>query len=262
MTTSSEVDRRSGYMKNNQVETGLAIDLEAAATALKAEYGIVARLIQQTSDAHSIYTDLATAHDMVCTLPSIIQAAKREAASPNWASNCALALLNTAIMLYVRATKTSSRHRRSFDMRSKLDAEQKIVHDKLCALRDDAIAHFGPGHLRDNLTWQIEGIFIPLDRPDDLKIMTGSRRIFQQQELQDEFKLQLERALDIAKAEVNRRNSRLVDSLNSHIGDKRLLAILHEHRVNLRDFFEGDTARDEALGGLRQGIVSGHTEHR
>lgn len=246
-------------MEREQVETGLAIDLKAAVDALSKDYAIIARLIQQTSDAHSIYTDLATARDMMRTLPGIINTAKRETESPNWASDCALALLNTAIILYVRATKSSSRHRRSFDLRSKLSSEQKVIHDKLCSLRDDAIAHFGPGNLPGGLTWQIEGIFIPLDRPDDLRIMTGSRRIFQQQELQDELTLQLDQTLVLAKSEVDIRNNRLVDALNSNIGDKQLFAILRAHRVNLREFFDGENTRDQALGGLRRGVISGHT---
>ena len=56
-----------------------------------------------------------------------------------------LALLNNALVLYARATKTTSKQRGTFDLRSSFSEEQKVVHEELCDLRDHAIAHFGSG---------------------------------------------------------------------------------------------------------------------
>jgi hypothetical protein len=54
-------------------------------------------------------------------------------------------LLSNAVVLYARATKTTSDERRSHDLRAKFSAEEKIVHRELCDLRDKAITHFGSG---------------------------------------------------------------------------------------------------------------------
>lgn len=238
---------------------GDAIDLRAAAAVLNDSHPKIAGLIRQTCDAHSIRTDLATAFDMALAIPTVLRKAKRHPISPNWASTAALALLNSAVILYVRATKTTSKHRRAFDFRSRFSKTEMEVHSKLCSLRDDAIAHYGPGPLEDGVAWQVEAVFIPLDQPDNIKIMTASKRLIEQPTLQAELTLQIESALLLADAEAERRNSQLVDLLNASIHDQALHAVITAQRINLRSFFEGEQATRRALRGPRTGYLSGHT---
>lgn len=55
------------------------------------------------------------------------------------------ALLNNAIIRYVRSTKSSSAFRSEIQIVPHLDATRKALHDDLCKVRDEALAHFGPG---------------------------------------------------------------------------------------------------------------------
>lgn len=241
---------------------GQAIDLMAAATALPEKYKLVGHLIRQTCDANSICTDLSTALDMVETLIAMLPGAGNDPdGKPNRASNCALALINTAVILYARATKTSSDHRRSFDFRSQFTPEERQVHKRLCDLRDKAIAHFGPGDSYGGPPWQIEALYIPLDRPNDLKIMMASRRLIKQREFQIVLREQIKCALALATAEAQKRNGLLVEELNKNVGDERLVELLHEHRVNLLQFFETQEVHSLAMDGDRSGRRSGVVDH-
>lgn len=236
-----------------------AIDLIAAGANLSEEYRRLRKLIQQTQDANSIHSDLSIARDMLVGLPLIQQVAQQSKQRPNPASDAALAMLICSIILYVRATKTSSRHRGSISFKKSFSEAEKAMHTRICELRDDAIAHFGPGESYGGPAFQVEGLFIPLDRPDELKIMMASRRIFKQRQLQTDLLRQIEVAQGIAHTEAQRRNSMLVEELNQRVGDEGLTDFFHQYTVDLDSFFEA--ASEQALAGVRAGRRSGIMDH-
>jgi hypothetical protein len=238
---------------------GSAIDLKAASEKLNESYPKVSGLIRQLSSAHSIRSDLGMALDMLGALDKVLVVASE--LGEKWASDTALALINSTVVFYVRATKTHSHHRGSIAFDKEFTSDEQEIHNKLVRLRDDAIAHFGPGEEYGGPTWQREGVFLPIDQPDDMRVMTVSRRIIMQKELQMRMKKQIHRALLIAEKITQQRNSRLIEHMNDIAGDIAFSEILNQHLINLTDFFETDEARDHAIGGLRRGRRSGVVEY-
>lgn len=74
------------------------VDLLAAAADLSAEYPKIAHMIMCLRDAHSAHTDLATALDMVESSPDASNVAELHI----WAQHAAMAMLQMAVILYVR----------------------------------------------------------------------------------------------------------------------------------------------------------------
>ena len=68
-------------------------------------------------------------------------------------------MLNNALVLYARATKTNSELRGGFDLRSRFSEEEKAAHIELVDLRDHAIAHFGSGGSYGG-EWQAELVIL------------------------------------------------------------------------------------------------------
>lgn len=248
-------------MVEQKPKPGKALDLLAAAQRMPAKYAKIAGMIRAASSAHSIRTDLETALDMLTALDTTLTVARSANGSRSWAADASLGLINAIVVLYVRATKSSSRHRRAIDFRKHYNEDQLELHARLCRLRDDAIAHFGPGNEYGGSPWQIEAVFLPVDRRDDAKIMTGSRRVIEQRQLQDELLKQLHRALMIAEKEAQRRISDLTDELNSSLADDELRNLLWDHEIDLVDFFESPEERDRVMGGTRMGHATGYVRH-
>jgi hypothetical protein len=136
------------------------IDLVAVANALPEKHKKLGYLILQHRDAHSAYTDLKLASDFMGSVREIARGS-HDAEADSIAENSGLALFHSAIVLYARATKTQSKHRRAYDLTRSFDPEERRAHDTLCGLRDDAIAHFGPGGSYSGPAWQKEGVFVP-----------------------------------------------------------------------------------------------------
>jgi hypothetical protein len=240
---------------------GRALDLLSAAKALPARYKKISGMIVACSSAHSIRSDLDTAFDMLRAQSEALVIAKRAAGERSWASDAALALINTVVILYARATKTSSKHRGTIDFRSKFSDIEVQRHEAICKLRDDAIAHFGPGDEYGGPPWQIEAVYLPVDRPDNLKIMAGSRRIIEQKQLQGLLKSQVHRALIIAEQEARKRISALTEELNENAADGELRDLLWKHEIDLVEFFQTEEERDKVMGQSREGKASGYVRH-
>ena len=95
--------------------------------------------IRRVQDLASLHTDLAIALESMDALDVLV--ATPDTSDINRHVTEA-ALLNSAIMLYARATKTTSKQRRNFDLRTRFSPEELVVHEELVDLRDEAIAHF------------------------------------------------------------------------------------------------------------------------
>lgn len=122
----------------------LDFNLSAMADRLFAEQRLLplAGKIRRVHELHSLTADLKMALDSLSILVSEILN-RSEADSRQ--KTLEASLLNNAIVMYARATKTSSDERKGFDIRSKFSEEQLVVHAEICDLRDKAVAHFGSG---------------------------------------------------------------------------------------------------------------------
>jgi hypothetical protein len=113
------------------------------------------------------------------------------------------ALLNSAIVLYVRATKTRSDERGDFDPRARFNDEQRVAHQELIDLRDEAIAHFRSGGSYRG-EWQTELTILQIKGADG-KVGVAARRqtfdlqLVQRARRQIEFVHTLFRALALEK---------------------------------------------------------------
>jgi len=238
------------------------IDLVAAAEALPPEQRKLKDLILRLRDAHSIKTDLLLATDFVTSM-SVIHDAASKADAGDAAENSYLALLYTTIVLYVRATKTSSRHRRSFDFVKSFDAEQRVAHKTMCDLRDEAIAHYGPGGSYRGSPWQMEGVFIPTDPGADGNIMTVSRRLVINPQVAAMIRKQVHRALMIALRMTQEQDEAVAAEINA-LGkaDPTFFSNLRGFSTTLADFFDDQDAAAEILSGPRVGYRRGTARHR
>lgn len=237
------------------------IDLVAAAEALPLEQSKLKGLILRLRDAHSIKTDLMLANDFVSSMRVIHDAASRSGAG-DAAENSYLALLYTAIVLYVRATKTSSRHRRSFDFVKLFDAEQRVAHKTMCDLRDEAIAHYGPGGSYRGAPWQAEGVFIPIGPKSDGNIMTVSRRLVINPQLAAMIGRQVHRALMVAERMTQEKDEAVAAEINAIANtDPTFLDELRRSSTTLGEFFDSQDAADDVLSGPRVGYRRGTARH-
>lgn len=239
------------------------LDLVAFADAVAVTRKPLARQIIGLRDAHSAQTDLRLAHDFMRTLIGLRAAAQHGQAGSD-DENCAMALLYSAIVLYARATKSSSRHRNTFNIEQSLDYKELQSHDIINGLRDDAIAHFGPGKNYSGPVWQKDGVFVVNDDQSDGKIVTLSRRLVVNPQLITLIDNQIHRALILSEKNTQKRNSSLTESINKLIqNDDTFLPEIQCFAADLADFVGTSEAAMHILEGPRtghrRGSVSGHT---
>lgn len=235
-----------------------AIDLVAVASALPPQHKRLSRHILRLRDIHSARTDLKLALDFVDSLKQIKQVAMAAEAGAV-SENCAIALFYSAIVLYARATKTTSAHRRAFDFRKQFSDSELKAHRVLCDLRDDAIAHFGPGGSYVGPAWQKEGVFLPRG---DQRIMTASRRIVLNPQLIETLDRQVHRALMVAERYTQDDNAKTVAALNEAVEqDPDFPAFCRAREIDLIPFFGSSEAARDALSGVRVGARKGKSRH-
>ncbi|MEO6432530.1 MAG: hypothetical protein ABIO29_00940 [Sphingomicrobium sp.] len=164
------------------------IDLSEFATTLPEGHEALRRSIKDTIDVHSAHSDLKIAHDSAARFISLN---KSEAFPREFVEDCGLALLVTGILFYVRATKSSSDHRKTFDLRARFDDLERQDHDLLVRLRDDALAHYGPGQLGTE-TIREDSLFFSISVQ---KLFSTSRNICGSDSLGHTIRRQSQRAL-------------------------------------------------------------------
>lgn len=229
---------------------GRAIDLAAVALDLPPAYLAVAKLITRYRDITSIYSDILQAIDRLQSVEEAVQLADR---GVSWAQHAAPALIFSAVISYVRATKSESRHRSTLDIRAKLTPTQLELHKRLCALRDDAFAHYGPGEVLGARTWQEQQILVPLDNPQGLQLIPGTVRLLFHPEFVQESLALCRRALLLTQKAMEEREAQMVPELmRLTIEDETFRAVLQRNVVDLRDASGGHLTaiRPEERSGL------------
>lgn len=230
------------------------IDLIAASVEMRPQYPAESGLIRRFADAHSAHTDLASSLDMLIASD---QAGAAAEGGLEWARHTVPALIYAAIILYARATKTSSRHRSTLHLAERFDAEQRRQHDRLCAMRDDALAHYGPGEIEAGRAWHEEWALMPLDRPGDIRLMLLSRRLSFAPKFVADAKMHVRRALLLAQQVIEERELKVVAALDARIDDDAFVEILKRCRIDMASIIDRGFIQvlDGDRAGLRTGIV-------
>lgn len=126
------------------------------------------------------------------------------------------ALLHNGIILYSRAVHTASKHRKQIDLRNSFTPEQLTVHVELCGLRNDAIAHFGPGK-NYNGEWMRETIALQIFKDEPGRIAGVSRRLALDVALSQRAQVQTKTALNIVVNQFYQVNADLVEEINHNL---------------------------------------------
>lgn len=232
---------------------GKGIDLVAAALGLPPEFNTVRRKLIRLRDVNSARTDLVAAFDMFVLCE---EASQRADQSPEPTGRVTQALMYSAIVLYARATKSESKHRATANLLETLTIQEREVHEEICRLRDDAVAHFGPGKNPAGVAWHEEGLFMPVDRPGDLRIMMLSRRSVIDRAAHVRFRKQAHRALMLIERRVREREDEAVDEINRHVRNPVFIAAMHEHIVETESYFGSKFEADLLLEGARVGNLA------
>lgn len=125
-------------MSGSNPKPDVVYDLRRFASALPDPHRDLGKKIRRWIDAHSIATDLSLAHDCV------LSALRLESTSRVSVDLAVMALMQSAVMAYSRALERHSEHRGTVSIKGRFSPEQIDLHARLCDLRDEALAHFGP----------------------------------------------------------------------------------------------------------------------
>lgn len=210
----------------------------------------LAHKIRRSVDIHSLSTDLRMARESMMALAEQL----KTPAEPNDHIKLITesALLNNAIVLYARATKTSSNSRGGFDLSSRFDADQKTAHKEICDLRDDAVAHFGPGGTYKG-EWQAE-LAVLFQRGEISRPAVITRRQTVDRPLSNRIWKQINEAFDLLNAEYNATLNSIVEEIEALARDDDDFYLeVAQHPLNLGVFMQSDAAADGAWASWEQG---------
>jgi len=237
----------------------IAIDLEELADALPPRYKPLAGKIRRCRDSNSVFTDLLHASNMI---GSVRQAHEAANSGTDWAQNAVPALVYSAIILYVRATHSGSDHRARINLAKGFNAAQRAMHTRLVSLRNDALAHYGPGETGEGYAWNEERLVIPIQSPNRNMLMLASRRIGFAPALPNEMASHIAEVIPLAKAEADRRNAELIAALDVAItSDRTLVDLAKQNLIDLKSRFGVNPAAaaiiDREGGGSRTEVIWG-----
>lgn len=237
-------------------------DLTALSERLFAEGRLqsLAGKIQRAQDLASLHADLVMALECLDALDALLA---RPSAEDDFAKNITEAsLLSNAVVLYARATKTTSEERRGFDLRDRFSAEQKVVHQELTDLRDKAIAHFGSGGSYMG-EWKVERVVLDATDPQDVRVAVATRRKTVDRSLAERARQQIEVACALIRGlselqinevtvELNKVATEDIDLINQD---------LRRHPINLPIVLTSPEAAANARAARHQGYVKGIVKH-
>lgn len=210
--------------------------------------------IQRARDLHSIGSDLTMALE---SLDALIALLETPAAGNDFArTSTESALLNNAVMLYARATKTTSDERGGFDLRPKFNDEELAIHNELTGLRDKAIAHFGSGgsYLGE---WQAELVILQF-QGDEVRPAVVTRRQIIDRKLVERARRQSQTAMLLTRALSLEKLNEVTDELQKMSeGDPNFHKELTRHPLNLDIFLASKDAGDMARASFNTAYAKG-----
>lgn len=238
----------------------MTFNLTALADRLFAEHRLLplAHKIRRARDLHSLSADLAMAVESLDALDELLAA--RGAAENFRNAITESALLNFALLLYGRATKTKSRERGDFDLWSRFTAEQRLAHKELCDLRDHAIAHFGSGGSYKG-EWQAELVVLQMKNGDGKPGVTTRRKTLDRQ-LARRARLRIEAAHVLLRDLALKKLDEITEELNrAAAADPAFHIEIRRHPLNLEIFLASVDAAQMALAAFDQGYAQGAVRH-
>lgn len=214
----------------------------------------LAQAIRDAVQIRSIEVDLVLAKD---SCEALAYSYDNEINQTNRHRNASeTALLWHIILLYARATKTTSKARKQFEVRAKLDHDEQVVHDELCDLRDYAIAHYGHGGSYAG-NWVREIAVAEINDQGGARVAILSRHQVVDRPLFGRARRAVDRALDIVNPVSTRRMSALLDALSADAqpDPQSAFAAIEAHRLNTRLFLgnEEQAAKMMAADGDARG---------
>lgn len=227
-----------------------ALDLRAFALRLPPESRRLKGLIGQVADLNSARVDVRLAADMASRAVDLFNEGRELDGRDR---DILLALHSSAVIYYVRSVKSHSDHRRTFDIRPHLDARELRSHELFCRLRDDAIAHFGPGELEEGPALRSDHLFVARTG----NIATVSRTLYGSDELARRLAAHSQRVSHIMQRLFHEKEAELVAALNAVAGDEEMIALADASRVELEDALGDETVAHHVHRGPR-----GHTHFR
>lgn len=228
------------------------INLSALAGRLRSEnrYMRLAGLIDKAVNVGSLHSDMMMAAESMTALRSVLAIPTEPNDHQKLITESSL--LNNAIILYVRATKTKSKIRAGFDLRSKFSQKEMVVHQELCDIRDDAIAHFGLGGSYVG-EWQAEIAILQIKGDDGLPAVLTRRQTIDRILCE-----RVERQVEIARSMLRKIYYEVLQKVVDEIGaatkvDSKFHLELARHPLNLDVFLQSK----EAAEAVRKSRVPG-----
>ena len=147
-------------------------DLQGFAKTLPVggEYKKLRGAISRLATAGSAHADLALAATHFAAGVAL-ETARSQTDKHNALTHSISANFNFALILYARATQTSSNHRAALNLHHRFDEDEKHDHRMLFALRNDAVAHFGPGP-ESVKGWSKDGALLRVSSDGSLSVAT------------------------------------------------------------------------------------------
>ena len=157
------------------------------------------------------------------------------------------------------ATKTGSDHRSTFVFTNQFDDVEKRNHALICDLRNEGVAHFGPGVALNGSIWNQDGVFAVWDmKTGATQLLMASRRKMAERATVRMLAVQSHRAVMIAHKEAQAREPEVLRRMieccvNGTIAPEQLA----QCSVDLGDFFRDEKASAMLLDGERVGARKG-----
>jgi hypothetical protein len=241
--------------------TDLTFNLTALADRLFEEKRLLplAGKIRRARDVCSLVVDLMMAAESLDALETLL-ANPTEVYDFN-ALTAQSALLNYALVLYARATKTDSDERGGFDLRSRFNDQEKLTHQELSDLRDQAIAHFGSGGSYTGV-WQAELVVLQSTGNGE-KVGVVTRRQTTDFKLAARARKQIGVAYDLLCAlRTEKLNEVTIALTEAAKEDPTFGSEVKQHPLNLDAFLSSVDAAHAARSAVDVGYAKGSVKHR
>ncbi|WP_156367762.1 hypothetical protein [Brevundimonas sp. Leaf363] len=151
------------------------------------------------------------------------------------------ALFNQALLLYVGATKTVSHSRPPFDGWRMYSENDRKRHKVICDLRDNAIAHYGPGGELLRQPWVEDRLALVVNSQTDMLHLKPCYKISATKGvLSDDLRALIELALSLAELRVNPKAEDLFNLLRTEHGAGQDL--LEKSPFDPMKFFDNEPA--------------------
>ena len=217
----------------------------------------LAQAIRDALQIRSIEVDLMLARD---SSEALAYSYDNQIDQPNHHRNASeTALLWHVILLYARATKTSSKVRKQFEVRAKLNVNEKAVHDELCDLRDLAIAHYGHGGSYTG-NWVREIAVVEIDNEGSSRVAVFSRHQVADRPLLVRAREAIDSALAIVSPVSTKRMTALMEALaaDAEPDPEAAFAEIAAHRLNAGIFLGSE---EQAAAAMTADDARGEFHH-